>query len=77
MYSEGSLTTAYFTNISGYTDGIKNRIFEHPNFDEKGFFKMTKKWRAFTNGYVLARETLGVDISLCEERSGVIKKIFP
>jgi len=72
--TKGSLENAYFVNVAGFTDGIKERVLEDKRIDDKGFFGM--KWGLDLSTDWLVKKK-GVNIFLCEERAGKIKQVFP
>jgi len=71
-HTQGNLKDAYFVNVAGFTDGIKERMLEDKRINEEGFFGM--KW-GFDWGDIIKKK--GVYIFLFEERAGEIKQIFP
>lgn len=75
--TKGSLTDAYFINIMGFTDEIRKRMLEDKRIDERGFFKIKRSFVKIVEGDIVFGALEGVNIHLCEERSGEIKQIFP
>lgn len=77
LYSrtENTLKRAYFVNVAGFTDGIKTRMLENKNLDSKGLLKM--KWGLDIHSSGIEFGKKGVNIFLCEERSGKIMQVFP
>ena len=72
-----TLKRAYFVNVAGFTDGIKRRIVEGGGINRKGFLVLEKSRVKLTEGALWFGYKAGVNIFLCEERTGKIKQIFP
>jgi hypothetical protein len=75
--TKGSLKKAYFVNVAGFTDGIIERMLQDKRIEKDGFFIVRKSIVKFTEGDIVFRAKEGVNIYLCEERSGKIEQIFP
>jgi hypothetical protein len=73
--TEDALKRAYFVNVAGFTDGIKTRMLENKNLDNKGLLKI--KWGFDITWSSTSFGKKGVNIFLCEERSGKIMQVFP
>jgi hypothetical protein len=75
--TKGSLKKAYFVNVAGFTDGIVERMLQDERIEENGFFIIRKAAVKFAEGAIVFGAKEGVNIYLCEERSGKIEQIFP
>jgi len=64
-YDERYLSEAFFVNLSGYTDEALSRFVKRPDVTSTG--KLKVGWGGLEK----------IDIGLCEEREGIIKKVFP
>jgi hypothetical protein len=74
--TKGSLKNAYFVNVAGFTDGIKERVLEDKRINNEGFLGI--KWGiSLSKEEIIIGKTKGVNIFLLEERAGKIKQIFP
>lgn len=76
-FTRGSLRKAYFVNVAGFTDGIKERMLEDKRISENGFFLLEKSPLKIVKGEIIIGFKNGVNIYLCEERSGQLRQVFP
>lgn len=74
--TERTLERAYFINVAGFTYGIKTRMLENTNLNSSGLLKIKWGIKLDSEGSISFGKH-GVNISLCEERAGKIKQVFP
>jgi len=72
--TNGSLESAYFVNVAGFTEGTRKRMLESGKIDQKGFLSLGFGLDLSADWLVRRKR---VNIFLCEERSGQIQQIFP